>query len=770
MKLANRSFWWVTVGIALLLSSIEYAPVFVGKIPFPSDFVFDFPPYAKSAPPEYPTPHTNIGDLVTSFYPYHVLAARAASDWTVPLWNPYMLAGAPFLANTQSALFYPPNFLYYLLPVPLAWTAGFFLRRILGALFMTMFMRRIGASPTAAIISGLLFSFCGFLTGWQGQAMHDAAIWLPLVCYSTVRLLQEVDRRSVAIAAVAYAMPVLAGHPETAAHVTLTGVALAGVLLPGNAASGSFIKRFTACGILAMGLASVQMFPTLEWLQNIHHLLPIWPPLPLWSMLATVARDTIHRSNSAGILYPEHAAYLGMLTFITAPLALLHSRRRIVFFLIAWAAVAISVVYGIGPVFWMIHYIPVLKTLKNERLILVASFCATALAGLGITVLEDFRKSEEWRRRTEAAILAASGFLVAFLLVYVLHLFSSELIEFVRMNRFSVFLLTAGAGAVGLKVVGVLYRRALQAVLLLIVGVDLATVNRGAIPFTKPRDVFPRIELFDRLPRDSQPFRVAQLSASYGANFEVMYGISGVCNYEIGLERIKSFLKDLSKDEMDSVMLTARGVLESKDRRVDMLNAKYFIITTWDPNHLEFQKQPERFRFMYTAGDTDVYENLKAMPAAFVVPASGAVVVEDEVSQLARVKDPMFDPEREVVLARPISQAVAVSTSGGTPAKVEWLSKRTNSFDLKVTASEASVLVVSQIDYPGWKASVDGQPVDMTRANYALPAIFVPQGEHHIVFSFEPLSFRLGLLLSAVSVSVIAIMFSSSLTPRFSRR
>jgi Bacterial membrane protein YfhO len=760
MKLADRSFWLATLGIAFLLASIEYAPVFTGKIPFPSDFIFDFPPYAASAPPEYPTPHTNIGDLVTSFYPYHALAARAAREWTVPLWNPYMLAGAPFLANTQSAIFYPFNFLYYLLPVPLAWTAGFFLRRILGALFMTLFMGRIGAAPTAAILSGLLFSFCGFLTGWQGQAMHDAAIWLPLVCYSTVRLLEEVDRRSVAIAAVAYAMPVLAGHPETAAHITLTGVALAVVLLRGSRAPGRFVVQFTACGILAMGLAAVQMLPTLEWLQNIHHLLPIWPPLPLWSMLATVARDTIHRSNSAGILYPEYAAYIGMLTFVTAPLALLHSRRRIVFFLVGWAAAAISVVYGIGPAFWMIHYIPVLKTLKNERLILVASFCAAVLAGLGITVLEDFRKSEKWRRRVEVAILAASGFLVAFLMVYVLHLFSSELIEFVRMNRFSVLLLAAGGGAVGLRVTGFLHRRPLQAVLLLVVAVDLVTVNRGAIPFTNPRDVFPPIELFDRLPRDPQPFRVAQLSASYGANFEVMYGLSGLCNYEIGLERIKTFLKDISKDEMDSVMLTTKAVLESKDRRVDMLNAKYYIITTWDPQHVEFQKQPERFRFMYTAGDTDVYENLKAMPAAFVVPASGAIVVEDEAAQLARVKDPFFNPEREVVLSRPISPAVpGASPSSGTSGRVEWLSRRTNAFELKVSTGESGILVVSQIDYPGWKASIDGQPVEITRANYALPAIFVPQGEHRIIFSFEPLSFRIGLLLSAVCICVIAVMF-----------
>src|SRR6185295_10957304 len=111
--------------------------------------------------------------------------------------------------------------------------------------------------------------------------------------------------------------------------------------------------------------------------------LPLWPPLPVWSMLASVARDIIHRTNSAGILYPEHAAYIGMLAFLTAPLALLHSRRRIVFFFVGWAAAAISIVYGIGPVFWIIRYVPVLKSLKNERLILVASFCAAALAGLG---------------------------------------------------------------------------------------------------------------------------------------------------------------------------------------------------------------------------------------------------------------------------------------------------------------------------------------------------------------------------------------------------
>src|ERR1051326_7923129 len=170
MKNSERAFWTMSVGAALMMTAIVYAPMFSGKIPFPADFVFDFPPFAHAAPSEGLLPHTNIGDLVTSFYPYRTLAARAVRQGRLPLWNPYMLSGAPFLANAQSALFYPPNFLYYVLPVPVAWSMGFVIRRLLAAFFASLFVRRIGGSAAAATTAGLMFSFCGFLTAWQGQA------------------------------------------------------------------------------------------------------------------------------------------------------------------------------------------------------------------------------------------------------------------------------------------------------------------------------------------------------------------------------------------------------------------------------------------------------------------------------------------------------------------------------------------------------------------------------------------------------------------------
>ena len=98
-------------------------------------------------------------------------------------------------------------------------------------------------------------------------------------------------------------------------------------------------------------------------------------------------------------------------------------------------------------------------------------------------------------------------------------------------------------------------------------------------------------------------------------------------------------------------MLMSKGVLENKDRRIDMLHARYYIVSEWDSRYMDFRNQPHRFRFLYTFGDTDVYENLRALPPAYVVPVSGIEVIPDEAQQLLRVKDPNFDAERCVVLS-----------------------------------------------------------------------------------------------------------------------
>ena len=108
-----------------LLAAANYFPLLLGLVPFPAHLLAPFPAWGGSS--RWP-PIPEIGDLITSFYPFHALAARAVHDGSFPLWNPHILSGAPFLANAQSALFYPPNFLYYVLPVPAAWAVCLLIR------------------------------------------------------------------------------------------------------------------------------------------------------------------------------------------------------------------------------------------------------------------------------------------------------------------------------------------------------------------------------------------------------------------------------------------------------------------------------------------------------------------------------------------------------------------------------------------------------------------------------------------------------------------
>jgi len=144
------------------------------------------------------------------------------------------------------------------------------------------------------------------------------------------------------------------------------------------------------------------------------------------------------------------------------------------------------------------------------------------------------------------------------------------------------------------------------------------------------------------------------------------------------------------------------------------------------------------------------------LPRAYLVQTAEAEVIPDESSQLERLKDPRFDPEHRVVLAEPPQQpqSSALAPALRTP-RVEWRAQGVNSFEMDVNPVVPSVLVVSQMDYPGWKAYIDGESVPITRADYAFPAIFVGPGLHRVRFSFEPWTFRWGLTISILAVTVV---------------
>ena len=128
------------------------------------------------------------GDLHTYFFPYWTAAARAFQAGELPLWNPYLFAGAPLLANSQAAIFYPLNWPFWLLvgsnlsdlAVSLHWSV--LLHLGLAAFNLFVLARRLGVHPWGAALGGLLYAGGGFL-GVHVEHLNQlqGLAWLPLV-------------------------------------------------------------------------------------------------------------------------------------------------------------------------------------------------------------------------------------------------------------------------------------------------------------------------------------------------------------------------------------------------------------------------------------------------------------------------------------------------------------------------------------------------------------------------------------------------------------
>jgi hypothetical protein len=202
-----------------------------------------------------------------------------------------------------------------------------------------------------------------------------------------------------------------------------------------------------------------------------------------------------------------------------------------------------------------------------------------------------------------------------------------------------------------------------------------------------------------------------------------------------------------------------------------MLNVKYVIVETSSPEFKRF-KTTNRFALAYNSGYVAAFENESVLPRAFLVPASGVKVLPEFDNQLAVLRDPTLDPQKTAVVSRlPEGLKVEEHRPAGIPGlplttNVEITSSGVNEIKLRATTPLASVLILSQTYYPGWKAEVDGKRTDVFPVNLALTGVQVPAGLHEIRFDFLPLTFEIGAALALVSVLTLVALFKIKLVGR----
>jgi uncharacterized membrane protein YfhO len=445
-----------------------------------------------------------------------------------------------------------------------------------------------------------------------------------------------------------------------------------------------------------------------------------------------------------------------MLGILAACLAPFHDSRRYVFFLIGLAIAAGAIAYGIQPVRWLVVHLPIVKAMKNGRLNLVLDFAIAALAGLGISAAA--RRCEEFTRGMRHLALALIGivFLAVSFGVYKMHLATLTPVALSRSPLASLMFLTVALVVLAVKLRGHVHSQRFAILAGGLAIVEMLSFSYGYLRFASVSDVFPSAAVLDFLrSRDqSVPFRVTKDRVPIPHNAGMIYGFESADGYDLTTERTRLFAQDLIEPREDGIMFLAEKIVAAHDRRLDMLNVKYLMVSQPGPE-FDLIAAEDRFAPVFSQRSVAVFENKTALPRFFAVPESHIEVIPDPGAQLARVKEPTFDPERSVIFsAAPGEPGASNAGAVALDARVQLIDKGTNGYRLRVDSNGRAVLVISQMYYPGWKATIDGSAVEVYPVNFALTGIVVPAGVHEIRVFFRPDSFRIGLMISLVSVGI----------------
>jgi hypothetical protein len=352
------------------------------------------------------------GDTFLYFYPYWQAAAEALRHGRVPLWNPHLFMGAPFLANSQVGFFYPLNWpLWLLLPTPYAVSATILLHLFIAAAGTYLLARRVLAlSQTAALFAAILFALGGYLTA---QVEHvnqvQGLAWLPWLLLvwgqgasggfasgEVARGRGQGARRVVGVAGL-FGLQLLAGHTQTAfiSGVGLSLWALALALWPGREVAAAAVGRRVAASFGALFLAvvtagllaAVQLGPTLELsrLSARQSGLPVNEALSFSLNPLLLGRALLPLYGES--LFSEYVAFLPLTALLLAVYGAWQWRRQpAVAAALLLAAVGLFFALGqFNPVYWLLVRLPGFDLFRAPaRWLVLYALGASLLAGAGL--------------------------------------------------------------------------------------------------------------------------------------------------------------------------------------------------------------------------------------------------------------------------------------------------------------------------------------------------------------------------------------------------
>jgi hypothetical protein len=763
------------------------------------------------------------GDLVSFLWPTYSYAAQSLHAGRLPLWNPTLYSGAPFAADNQSGLFYPINLLTFLffpslpytamewLVVFHFWLAGasmYFLMRVLlsgksgtriprketevtktndtennkksvkSGFFRAIRVPIPSGNELPSLFSAIAYMFSDVFIMHIGHLNIVAtSAWLP-AAFAALHL--GLTRRSpgwAAGAGVILGIAVLAGH----AQMTLIVAFGLGLYAIWNILIGP--KRLALIGLTglmfatAFGISALALIPGAEMLRftgrtQLDYATASLYSLP-WASLAGLFSPLVFGRGVQNFWGPwdrVELGYVGVLPLVFTGCAPFKNRRGISIFLIVLGLLAWLIALGANtPLHHFLYQnVPGFAQLRAPaRFILLTDFSLAILAGLGLHRLNTVPRKQLllW-----CGLLLVAGFSAIYLnyrqavastgVAHDLSLYTGLIIAFSFLLVGLLIALWQPPSSV-LRPPSSVFR--LYSVLrlssfVLLLSADLLAhgawieidSHAATLGFQHPK----ALEFLQSQPL---PTRIDNASGAWSPDAAARYGledINGLSN-PLALAAYQTYLGAVGARGTSLYnFLNAQFVIADKDR--PPADSTFVPVFNEDPA-------------------LDIYLNTNAMPRVSLVYS--ATLVPNGEAAFGAIHDPNFNPLVSVVVEEgtpsqppPSGKPPMGEEPGEGVSNLYYVHYAAESFTVIARTPAPAYLVFSEVWYPGWRAWVDGVETPIFIANFAFRGVYLARpGEHTVIMRFDPLSWKMGLgitLLTLLSLIVWIVVHLRRLSRR----
>lgn len=733
--------------------------------------------------------------LAGGYFFYNFIAERLAAG-ELPKWVPYVYGGLPLFANPGST-YHPVFFLTALLfPVQRALAAVFLFHFWVAGLGMFLLGRELGARPWVAALAGLAWQFTGITASWV-FAGHDGRIIVATLAPMFFYFLHRAVRtgRLLAFLGVAgtLALALLSFQIQNAYYLLLAGAiwAIFCVVHLGLTRRPRDLVRTVGLGLAAVGfafvLAAVNFLPFRDYVEASprgasggrgyeYSVSFSMPPADIVGLAVPEQSGvSVYDPETGEAMFPAyvgpnamklHTEYVGAFVVVLLALGAVYGRRsRYWWFFLGVAVFFLSLALGGHTPLYRFYYevLPGLKRFRAPDLAYyVVAFSLVTMAAITLERLASLRAEAAARpagaRREEPSELRHLPAVVAGVvgLAVLGALLASgapaQVGEPSRAGgwiRFAVFAGLVGA-ALWAFVRGHVGARGAALLLAVVTAVDLWVIDKRFLHTAPPPEVvFAPDDVVQFLRGLDDPGRVwvlpfgGQVYRNH-SNYLMYYGIEQAGG-EHGnhIQRYGEYVGAGRETYVDWHNFMERPQL--------MAAANIRHIVSMVPLDAPVLREVHR-------GSALVYENVSALPRAYLVPK--VVGAADEDASLELIQQPTFDPRRVAVVTGDAPDLPAGPLAGAA----EVVEQTPDRVAVRTRADREAFLVLAANAYDGWKARIGDTEIPVRLANHAFRGVVVPAGEHTVVFTFEPEELFRGLwiygvgLLLFVAATVILVL------------